>query len=69
MLADLQFINTIGFFDVATFQLNGTVNLHMMEVHTKFPKRNVWAGIINNQIIDSYCFEGVFNGDVYLDFL
>lgn len=82
MLADLQFINKIVFSDEATFQLNGTVNRQncrywsrenphwMMEAHTQFPQKvNVWAGIINNQIIGPYFFEGTVNGDVYLDFL
>ncbi|KAJ8935370.1 hypothetical protein NQ318_006186 [Aromia moschata] len=65
-----------------TFVLNGTVNKHncrywntenslwMMEANTQYPEKvNVWAGIINSQIIGPYFFDGTLTGARYLDFL
>ncbi|KAJ8940614.1 hypothetical protein NQ318_004538 [Aromia moschata] len=41
-----------------------------MEANTQYPvKVNVWAGIINSQIIEPYFFDGTLTGARYLDFL
>ncbi|KAJ8961861.1 hypothetical protein NQ318_021479 [Aromia moschata] len=39
-----------------------------MEANTQYPE-NVWAGIINSQIIGQYFFDGTLTGARYLDFL
>ncbi|KAJ8961843.1 hypothetical protein NQ318_021460 [Aromia moschata] len=48
-----------------------TENPHwMMEANTQYPEKvNVWAGIINSQIIGPYFFDGTLTGARYLDFL
>ncbi|KAJ8945749.1 hypothetical protein NQ318_012071, partial [Aromia moschata] len=69
-------------FNEATFVLNGTVNKQncrywstenphwMMEANTQYPEKvNVWAGIINSQIIGPYFFDCTLTGARYLDFL
>ncbi|KAJ8949780.1 hypothetical protein NQ318_019010 [Aromia moschata] len=49
----------------------GTENPHcMMEANIQYPEKvNVWAGIINSQIIGPYFFDGTLTGARYLDFL
>lgn len=77
-----NFYNCIIFSDEATFYLNGTVNRQncrywsnqnphwMMESQTQRPQKlNVWAAIINNQIIGPYFFEATLTGAAYLEFL
>lgn len=79
---DPLFIKNILFSDEATFVLNGTVNKQncrywstenphwMMEANTQYPQKvNVWAGIINSQIIGPYFFDSTLTGARYLDFL
>ncbi|KAJ8938062.1 hypothetical protein NQ318_014543 [Aromia moschata] len=48
-----------------------TKNPHwMMEANTQYlEKVNVWAGIIDSQIIGPYFFDGTLTGARYLDFL
>ncbi|KAJ8947590.1 hypothetical protein NQ318_010102 [Aromia moschata] len=48
-----------------------TENPHwMIEANTQYPEKvNVWAGIINSQIIGPYFFHGTLTGARYLDFL
>ncbi|KAJ8959981.1 hypothetical protein NQ318_009415 [Aromia moschata] len=75
-------ITDILFSDEATFVSNRTVNEQncrywstenphwMMEANTQYPEMvNVWAGIINSQIIAPYFFDGTLSGARYLDFL
>ncbi|KAJ8959354.1 hypothetical protein NQ318_022040, partial [Aromia moschata] len=57
-----------------TFVLNGTVNKQNCRYCTYYntqyrEKVNVWAGIINSQIIGLYFFDGTLTGARYLDFL
>lgn len=79
---DRSFIKKVLFSDEATFMLNGHVNRqtyrywasenpHWMEEYsTQYPEKlNVWAGIINNQIIGPYFFEENLTGPRYLEFL
>lgn len=81
-LLDPSFKKNILFSDESTFFLNGTVNRQncrywsrenphwMMEANTQYPRKvNVWAGIINNQIIGPYFFNETLNGERYLEFL
>ncbi|KAJ8956539.1 hypothetical protein NQ318_019262 [Aromia moschata] len=64
------------------YGLNGTVNKQncrywstenthwMMESNTQYPEKvNVWAGIINSQMIGPYFFDSSLTGARYLDFL
>ncbi|KAJ8935258.1 hypothetical protein NQ318_007068 [Aromia moschata] len=82
LIADWNFEKSFFFSDEATFVLNGTVNKHnwkywstenthwMMEANTQYPEKvNVWAGIVNSQIIRLYFFDGTLTGSRYLDFL
>lgn len=77
-----NFFNNIIFSDESTFMLNGTVNRHncrywadenphwMRESHTQYPEKvNVWAGIIQNQIIGPFFIEGNLNSVQYLHML
>ncbi|KAJ8956064.1 hypothetical protein NQ318_016515 [Aromia moschata] len=42
----------------------------IMEANTQYPEKvNVWAGIINSQIIGPYLFDGTLTGARYLDVL
>ncbi|KAJ8962089.1 hypothetical protein NQ318_018041 [Aromia moschata] len=42
----------------------------MLEVNTQYPEKvNVWAGILNSQIIGPYLFDDTLTGARYLDFL
>lgn len=42
----------------------------MRDVHTQYPqKENVWARILNNQIVGPFFISGNFNGKKYLDLL
>lgn len=79
---DPHFSFNIAFTDEATFQLDGTLNRHncrywsdsnphwMREQHTQYPQKlNVWAGILNNQIIGPFFVEGNLNAAVYEDML
>ncbi|KAJ8961167.1 hypothetical protein NQ318_008848 [Aromia moschata] len=41
-----------------------------MEANTQYTEKvNVWAGIINSQIMGPYFFDGTLTGARYLDFL
>lgn len=81
-ILDDQFLKRIVFSDEATFMLNGTVNRHnsrywsdenphwMFEGHTQHPKKvNVWAGMIDSQIIGPFLIEGNLTAEKYLEML
>ncbi|EFN69413.1 hypothetical protein EAG_15649, partial [Camponotus floridanus] len=71
----------IVFSDEATFEITGSVNKHncrywsenplwIHEKHTQHrDKVNVWAGIINNQIIGPFFIDGNLNGLMYEEML
>jgi len=72
----------IVFSDEATFELNGTLNRHncrywdnvnpywKREDNTQYlEKLNVWAEILNDQIIDPFFIEGNLNSEKYEDML
>jgi hypothetical protein len=77
-----DFLKSILFSDECTFYMNSRVCRHNMyywsnvnphwatdislQDHTKV---NVWAGIIGNQIIGPFFFDGTLNGQTYLDLL
>lgn len=65
--------------DESTFHISGYVNRHncrywstenphvFREEHTQYPlKRNVWAGILKNEIIGPFFIEGNLNAEKYL---
>lgn len=73
---DLPF--NIVFSDEATFQLSGNCNRHncrywsdtnpfwMRESKTQYPQKiNVWAGILNNQLIGPFFIDGNLNSEKY----
>ena len=79
---NLDFTRKIIFSDEATFVLNGHVNRQnyrywatenphwTQDCHTQYRQKiNVWAGIVENQILGPYFFEENLNGERYLDFL
>lgn len=77
-----NFLQNIVFTDEATFMLHGKVNHQnfrywsdvnpheMHENHTQYPQKlNVWAGILNNQIIGPFFIEGNLTAARYLEML
>lgn len=77
-----DFVNNILFSDEATFMLNGYVNRHncrywaqknpnwLIEAHTQRPQKlNVWAGIINDNIIGPFFVNGTLTMERYLNLL
>lgn len=78
-IRDPNFLKNICFSDESTFHLNGYVNRHncrywcqenpheYREAHTQRPqKRNVWAGILGNEIIGPFFIEDNLDGAKYL---
>ncbi|XP_018362822.1 PREDICTED: uncharacterized protein LOC108761003 [Trachymyrmex cornetzi] len=74
--------NTTSILYEATFELIGNVNRHncrywsdenphwMYEAHTQNQQKvNVWAGILNEAIIEPFFIEGNLNADNYLAML
>lgn len=79
---DPQFLKRIVFSHEATFCLNGSVNKQnyrywatenprwIMECHTQYPQKvNVWAGIVENRILNPFLIDGNLTGERYLEFL
>lgn len=75
---DPPFLYNIAFSDEATFTLSGEVNRHncrywsdtnpdwMLDSHTQYPQKvNVWAGILNNNLIGPFFIDGNLNADRY----
>ncbi|KAJ8944257.1 hypothetical protein NQ318_013669 [Aromia moschata] len=51
-------------------RLERSIIFQVNQSGTQYPEKvNVWAGIINSQIIGSYFFDGTLTGARYLDFL
>ena len=82
IVEDPNFASNIVFSDEATFQLNGTLNRHncrywaeqnpnwMWEDKTQYPQKlNVWAGILNDQLIGPFFIEGNLTAAKYEDML
>lgn len=76
---DPNFLKNVCFTDESTFHLTGYVNRHNCrywceknpnehrEAHTQRPKKtNVWAGILNNEIIGPFFIEGNLDGPKYI---
>lgn len=81
-MRDASFVKKVCFSDESTFHLSGYVNRHncrywstenphiIREEHTQYPqKRNVWGGILNDQIIGPFFIEGNLDGPKYLELL
>lgn len=81
-LRDPDFLKKVCFSDEATFHLSGYVNTHncrywatenprvFREEHTQYPeKRNVWAGILGNEIIGPFFIDGNLTGPKYMELL
>jgi hypothetical protein len=75
--ANPRLVRQILFSNDATICVNGTVNRKncsrenphgITDAHTQ-QKVNVWAGIVNNNIIGPFFFEETLTGDRYLEFL
>jgi len=80
---DSNFIFNTVFSDEATFELNNSVNRYnckfwsdnnphwMLEAHTQYPQKlnTVWAGMLNNALIDSFFIDGNLNVVKYKDML
>lgn len=77
-----NFLSSILFSDEATFFVNGQVNRHncrywadhnphwMIEGHTQRPQKvNLWAGIINNNIVGPFVVDGNLTGEIYFNML
>lgn len=77
-----EFLKNICFSDECSFFLNGAVNRHNFRYwapenphecrtsHTQHPQKiNVWAGILNDQIIGPFFIEGNLDGPTYLRLL
>lgn len=77
-----NFASNVVFSDEATFQLNGNLNRHncrywaeenpfwMREDNTQYPQKlNVWAGILNNQLIGPFFIDGNLNAIQYENML
>lgn len=75
---DPNFLYSIVFSDESTFTLNGEVNRHncrywsdsnphwTRDEHTQYlQKLNVWAGIVNNQLVGPYFIDGDLNAVKY----
>lgn len=78
-MRDPNFLKKICFSDESTFHLTGYVNRHNCrywseanpnehrEAHTQRPqKRNVWAGILGNDIIGPFFIDGNLNSAKYI---
>lgn len=78
-IRDPNFLKNICFSDESTFHLTGYVNRHNcrywceenpnehIEAHTQRPlKRNVWAGILGNEIIGPFFIDGNLDGPKYI---
>lgn len=77
-----NFMYNICFSDECSFFLNGLVNRHncrywsdsnqhlFRQSHTQHPEKlNVWAGILGNNLIGPFFFEGNLTGEMYLTLL
>ncbi|KAG4067602.1 hypothetical protein HA402_005374 [Bradysia odoriphaga] len=77
-----DWLKKVCFSDESTFHLTGYVNRHncrywstenphvFREEHTQFPvKKNVWAGILGDDIIGPFYIEGNLTGPKYLELL
>lgn len=78
-IRDPNFLKKVCFSDESTFHLTGYVNRHNCrywceqnphehrEAHTQRPqKRNVWAGILGNDIIGPFFIDGNLDGPKYI---
>lgn len=78
-IRDPNFLKNICFSDESTFHLTGYVNRHncrywceanpneYQQAHTQRPlKRNVWAGILGNEIIGPFFIDGNLDGPKYI---
>lgn len=78
-IRDPNFLRRVCFSDESTFHLTGYVNRHNcrywceenpnehLEAHTQRPqKRNVWAGILDNEIIGPFFIDGNLDGPKYV---
>lgn len=81
-MRDPDFLKKVCWSDESTFHLSGYVNRHncrywsnenphiIREEHTQYPKkRNVWAGILGDEIIGPFFIEGNLTADKYLSLL
>lgn len=79
MIRDPNFLKNVCFSDESTFHLNGYVNRHncrywcetnpheFREAHTQRPKkRNVWAGILGDEIIGPFFIDGNLDSAKYV---
>lgn len=79
---DQNFFNYVLFSDEASFSSTGHVNRHNFHFYANenpnFIRRidrqhrfsiNVWGGIVGDNVIGPYFFDGSLNGDKYLEFL
>lgn len=79
---DNQFYDRVLFSDESTFHKNGFPNRHNLHYYSDRNPRilrtvdtqhkwsiNVWGGIIGENVIGPYFFNGHLNGGIYLDFL
>lgn len=80
--SDNDIMNKIMWTDESRFNNNGIMNRHnfrywsdknpnwVSEVHHQIRwGTNVWCGILNGKIIGPYFYDGILNGQRYLDFL
>lgn len=78
-IRDPNFLKKVCFSDESTFHLTGYVNRHncrywceinpheYREAHTQRPqKRNVWAGILGDEVIGPFFINGNLDGDKYI---
>lgn len=78
-IRDPDFLKRVCFSDESTFHLTGYVNRHncrywcednpheYREAHSQRPKkRNVWAGILDNEVIGPFFIDGNLDGPKYI---
>lgn len=75
---DPLLLNNIVFSDEATFELTGNINRHncrywsnvnphwKRDNYTQYPQKvNVWAGVFNGRLVDSFFIESNLTAQVY----